>query len=114
MELDVEIKDINGSITHNTYKLSNLSYEYFAKHFRVFPLKTWLKEIFNFYKPKLIIPKDIEKYAKEGLTEDVEPFEFENYRNDNENIYIDNDRIGIELNCDREEEFVLKYFFNKP
>jgi len=115
----------NGKSNEDFYKI-DLSYEYFEEHFNEFPLKIWLLEILNFYKPKLIIPKDIEKYAKEGLTDDVEPFEFESNRNNsnnrntdngnfnnenidngnsnNRNIYIDNDRIGIELNCDKEGE----------
>lgn len=82
------------------YKI-DLSYEYFEEYFSEIPLKIWLREIFNFYKPKLIITKNVEIYAKEGLTDNVVSFEFDN----NRNIYIDNDRIGIELNCDKEESF---------
>jgi len=112
------------------YKI-DLSHESFKKDFQEyfsdFPLKIWLKEILNFYKPKLIIPKDIETYAKEGLTDDLEPFKFDSNGNisnsdynigntndenfNKENIYIDNDRIGIELICDRKESF-FEYLLN--
>ncbi len=94
---------------HKLYKIGkeefykiDLSYEYFERYFSELPLKICLREILNFCKPKLIIPKDIEKYAEKGLTDDVAPFEFESNDNTNNgNIYIDNDRIGIELNCDK-------------
>jgi hypothetical protein len=89
------------------YKI-DLLYKYFEEYFETFPLKIWLKKILNFYKPKLIIPKNIRKYAEEGLPDNIEPFEFDN---NNRNVYIDNDRIGIELNCNIGESF-LEYFEN--
>lgn len=43
----------------------------------------------------LIIPKDIEKYAKTGLNKNTKPFMF--YGEDIEDFYIDRDRIGLIL-----------------
>ena len=42
---------------------------------------------------KLILPKDIENYALNGLNKDTEPFLFEG----DEYTYIDNDRVGLLL-----------------
>ncbi|BES59895.1 hypothetical protein [Dysgonomonas capnocytophagoides] len=41
----------------------------------------------------LIIPKDIEEYAKTGLNKNTNPFMF--YVQDREDFYIDRDRIGL-------------------
>jgi hypothetical protein len=71
------------------------------KCFEEFSLKICWKNIFNFHGIKLIIPEKIENYAEKGLYNDnddnITPFEVYS----NENIYIDKDRIGIELNCNK-------------
>jgi hypothetical protein len=51
-------------------------------------------EILEKYQPQLIIPKDIKKYAEEGMPL-WKPVE---YNPEDEKLYIDNDRIGIRLN----------------
>ena len=45
------------------------------------------------HQPKIILPKDIEKYAKEGLNTDSEPFLYDG----DKQTYIDNDRIGLKF-----------------
>ena len=45
------------------------------------------------YQIKIILPKNIEQYAKEGLNTNIEPFLFDG----DKDIYIDNDRIGLKL-----------------
>lgn len=51
---------------------------------------------YEHYNPRLILPINIEKYAEEGITNNFEPFIFEN-REEDQNIYIDNDRIGLRV-----------------
>ena len=62
----------------------------------------------KYINPKLIIPKNIRKYAEESLTDNIASFKFDD---NNRNIYIDNDRIGIELNYNKGKSFV-EYFEN--
>lgn len=50
-------------------------------------------EIFDIYKPRLIIPKKIIEYSESGITKELEPFK---YIQEN-GIYIDNDRIGLKI-----------------
>jgi len=45
------------------------------------------------HQPKIILPKNIKKYAKEGLSTDIEPFLYDG----DKRIYIDNDRIGLKF-----------------
>jgi len=56
----------------------------------------WHFAIFDFYRPRLILPKKIHEYAEHGLTNESIPFIFEE-KEQNENIYIDNDRIGLRI-----------------
>ena len=82
------------------YKI-DLFNEHLEKGLIEYPLGVWLKKFLDFYKPKLIIPENIKYYAENGLS--LTPFEFEG----NDEIYIDNDRIGIELN-NKKESFYLE------
>lgn len=55
-------------------------------------------ELFNkgeFDRLRLILPRDIKTLAIEGLPNDSEPFLFNS--NENNYLYIDNDRVGLEL-----------------
>lgn len=45
------------------------------------------------YQPKIILPKNIEEYAREGLNTHIEPFLYDG----DKQIYIDNDRIGLKF-----------------
>lgn len=56
----------------------------------------WHFEIFEFYRPKLILPRNIRKYAERGITNESRPFVFDTKEQD-ENIYIDNDRVGLRI-----------------
>jgi hypothetical protein len=51
-------------------------------------------EFLDCFRPRLILPENIEEYAKNGLTRDTKPFNFDSKEN---NIYIDNDRIGLRI-----------------
>lgn len=56
----------------------------------------WHFEIFEFYRPKLILPRNIREYAEVGITNEIRPFIFDAKEQD-ENIYIDNDRVGLRI-----------------
>lgn len=75
-----------------------LSYRNFEKIFPdEFPFRhMWHFEILDFYSPRLILPKNIHEYAEKGLTNETKPFVFEG-KEQNENIYIDNDRVGLRI-----------------
>ncbi len=46
--------------------------------------------------PRLILPREIEKLATEGIANDSEPFLFDSI-DKSDYLYIDNDRVGLEL-----------------
>jgi hypothetical protein len=75
-----------------------LSYRNFEKLFIAdFPFEPiWYFEIFDFFRPRLILPKDIRDFAENGITNTTRPFLFETNDQD-ENIYIDNDRVGLRI-----------------
>jgi hypothetical protein len=52
-------------------------------------------EILYYYRPALIVPKEIHEFAEQGLPYEIKPFVFE--RTEKNNIYIDNDRIGLKI-----------------
>ncbi|MHB1922894.1 MAG: hypothetical protein ACYCOO_11735 [Chitinophagaceae bacterium] len=76
--------------------------ELFYKNFKKlfpdeFPFRNFLDfEILEYYQPRLILPKNIREYAEKGLTNETMPFIFET-KEQNENIYIDNDRVGLRI-----------------
>lgn len=57
----------------------------------------WHFEIFEFYRPKLILPRNIREYAERGITNATRPFIFDTKEERDENIYIDNDRVGLRI-----------------
>jgi hypothetical protein len=52
-----------------------------------------MKKLLNSKSFKLILPKEVDTYAKNGLTDKTEPFLFDS----SNETYIDNDRIGLQL-----------------
>ncbi|MDN5201147.1 hypothetical protein QQ008_07235 [Fulvivirgaceae bacterium BMA10] len=52
-------------------------------------------ELFELYRPSLILPNDIRLFAREGITNELSPFSFEETQKDN--LYVDNDRIGLRI-----------------
>ena len=81
-------------------KFSNI--RKFNKFFydELFPLRPFCSpEIYEFClkKLRLILPGDIRNFAKEGITDDLKPFNFEPTEKKDvyKNIYIDNDRVGL-------------------
>lgn len=75
-----------------------LSYRNFEKLFPdEFPFRHfWHFEILEHYRPRLILPRNIRELAEKGLTNETKPFIFET-KEQNENIYIDNDRVGLRI-----------------
>jgi hypothetical protein len=67
------------------------------KYYDIFPYPPhFIDDLFHIYNPSLILPKDIHIYAKEGITKEVKPFNFESNSEKNY-LYIDNDRIGLSV-----------------
>lgn len=54
----------------------------------------WYRDFLSYYRPKLILPENIENLSKNGLTKDTKPFIFDNKDN---KVYIDRDRIGLSI-----------------
>ena len=53
-------------------------------------------DIFEYYKPKLILPKRINEFVEKGISNEIKPFPFE-AKDQGETIYIDNDRVGLKV-----------------
>lgn len=56
----------------------------------------WYREIFEFYRPRLILPVKISEFADNGITRQTEPFNYQ-VTDQNDYIYIDNDRVGLRI-----------------
>ena len=54
----------------------------------------WHHEILDYYRPTLILPRDIMAYAEKGISSNIQPFLFDTIEQSS-NIYIDNDRVGL-------------------
>ncbi|MFZ6013174.1 MAG: hypothetical protein ACOYXT_22715, partial [Bacteroidota bacterium] len=62
-----------------------------------FPIRPFLhREVFEFYRPRLILPKNINDFANDGITSQTEPFEYQE-TDPNNYTYIDNDRVGLRI-----------------
>lgn len=74
-----------------------LSFRKYEKSFlKEFPFPPFhFFEIFDFYRPQIILPSNIKELAENGISSDTKPFEFEISKQDN--IYIDNDRVGLKI-----------------
>ena len=78
----------------NFYEIG-LSYRQFKKIFKDnhrFP-SFMFHEIFDIYRPRLIVPVDIMEYSESGITNQTKAFNFIQEKN----LYIDNDRIGLTI-----------------
>jgi hypothetical protein len=56
----------------------------------------WHFEIFEYYRPKLILPFAIRDYAENGITNEFQPFIFQPSEQEYD-TYIDNDRVGLRI-----------------
>lgn len=76
-----------------------LSHRNFGKFFpEEFPFRPfWHFEILDYLRPRLILPKNIREFAQKGITNEAKPFIFEASDRKENNIYIDNDRVGLRL-----------------
>lgn len=71
-------------------QLSEDSFKLFENDFNItYPYWKILGTTF----PKLILPKSIREFAEKGISNEIKPFSQEN--NNQNKIYIDNDRIGL-------------------
>jgi hypothetical protein len=79
--------------------LSLLNYEKrFSKEFPFLP-RFWFFDVFEHYRPRLILPRNIKDLAQAGLSNESKPFILETSIDDNSstNTYIDRDRVGLQL-----------------
>lgn len=56
----------------------------------------WHAEIFEFFRPRLILPFNIREFAEAGITNNTTPFIFDSNDQDR-SMYIDNDRVGLRI-----------------
>jgi len=62
-------------------------------------VRDWfLFEVFDFLRPRLILPERIRDYAEDGINNNTMPFIMEQSQSINSNVYIDNDRVGLRIN----------------
>jgi hypothetical protein len=75
--------------------LSNRNLEsLFLKEFPLLPF--WFFVAFEEFSLSIILPRAIREYAEIGITNETKPFIFENSEQNN-NLYIDNDRVGLRI-----------------
>lgn len=94
---------------HFTYKPIEIQGEKFYEiDLRYRPLKNLFRDelpfshsrerkIFEFYRPKLILPFKIHDFAKNGITNDIKNLLLESYTDQTQRLYIDNDRVGLRI-----------------
>jgi hypothetical protein len=87
--------EVNGE---NFYavELSENGYKSFFPEVSPFKISKHF-EILDYYRPKIILPSNIMEYAKNGISDEIEPYHFES--SNAENMYIDNDRVGLQIRC---------------
>jgi hypothetical protein len=78
-------------------KISNIIKRHLDKNFN--KSDKYQYEILEIYQPKLILPKNTENYAKDGMPLEWKPMK---YDDNDENLYIDNDRIGLRISWENE------------
>lgn len=83
-----EVKYKNESFYEIDILSSYFINEYYSDTFRYL-----FHDLLHHNQLKLILPKNIEAYSKEGLNRHTEPFLYDG----SEEIYIDNDRIGLKI-----------------
>lgn len=79
--------------------LSLRNYEkLFPNEFPFLP-RFWFFEIFEHYRPRLILPSNIYELAQTGISNETKPFITETNVDSNNitNTYIDTDRVGLQL-----------------
>lgn len=62
---------------------------------RNYEFNSIFKQQMEYYKPKLILPGQIEEFSKKGINRDAEPFNLDYLKY--ENIFVDRDRVGIKI-----------------
>lgn len=86
-------------IQQSKFYAVNIKPKFFLEIFprNLFRFHYWHELIYmgEFDRLRLILPKEIKMLATEGMANDSKPFLF--ISNENNNLYIDNDRVGLEL-----------------
>ncbi len=78
---------------HLTYRLVR---KLFPNEMRFRPF--WHHEFFEIYNPTLLLPYHINDYAKNGISRDIKPLNFQSESDlPNNYLYVDNDRIGLRI-----------------
>ncbi|MFN3343103.1 MAG: hypothetical protein ACK40M_10425, partial [Flavobacteriales bacterium] len=80
------------------YEIELLPKSYKKIYPEEFPFNNfWFYDFFDHYRLRLILPKNVAELAKEGLTNQTEPFAFKPDESGQKNLYIDNDRVGLRI-----------------
>jgi len=102
-------RGLSGFLNERYFRFQEVSYQnemfyevdlFYPSFDKLFPDEPpfhpfWRYEIMDYYRPRLILPINIRKLAEAGITNDTNPFIFEGSELDN--IYIDNDRVGLRI-----------------
>lgn len=79
----------------NFYSI-DLSYPHLRRFFDPPPFRFLWDEIFHFFRPKLILPRQILEFSENGVNGNIRPFIFEGEQS-NRSLYIDTDRVGLQF-----------------
>ena len=71
------------------------NYEKFFPEEFPFYRSFWFFEVFEYYRPRLILPLKISEFAQGGVSNETKPFVFES--KDDNYTYIDTDRVGLRI-----------------
>lgn len=79
------------------FYIAELSYRKIETSFlKELPFRPYiLFDLFEFYRPRLILPIRIFEYAKNGINTETKPFISSSYEDNY--LYIDNDRVGLQI-----------------
>ena len=97
---DYNIYEYQGEKFYEVHLTYRLVRKLFPDEMRFHPF--WRHEFFEIYSPTLLLPYQIEDYAKNGMSKDIRPFTLQSESEvQNNYLYIDNDRIGLRIRNNR-------------
>ncbi|MCX7641343.1 MAG: hypothetical protein N2Z20_01760 [Elusimicrobiales bacterium] len=76
-------------VSYGNEKFYEINFSYFFREIYC----SWFCHCFLKYRYKILLSTKIDSWAQEGLTKEISPF----VHHQNENIYIDNDGVGIKF-----------------
>lgn len=92
--------DIQGERFYEIDIFDWIAKQFEKEDFPYFPFLHWRdwREELHYFSPKLILPASIRQFAESGITNETKPFIYEaTEHNENSNLYIDNDRVGLSI-----------------